>query len=179
MSLREVSFNLVRYHGRLLLKHRLALVLPLLAACSAAPGADEPASSTEDVAAQEQGLSCQGASCDGLLPASTQCKFDMQDTGLGAKLVDSQGRTIGGLGLFFSPSCQTVWASSSFYVASGPKNFRICTVRRRATENDPSCFDYSASYGNDAPMKYVPAGKSAFGKITVDGITTRTGDFNR
>ena len=103
----------------------------------------------------------------------------MQDTGLGAQIVDYQGRAIGGIGLFFSPSCQTVWAASAFYVANGPKNFRICTVRRRATENDPSCIDYSASYGNDAPMKYVPAGKSAFGKITVDGVTTRTGEFYR
>jgi hypothetical protein len=50
-------------------------------------------------------------------------------------------------------------------------------VRRRAVENDPSCIDYSASYGNDAPMKYVPLGKSAFGEVTVNGVTTRTPDF--
>jgi len=153
-------------------KWRLALlVLPLLAACSGAPG-------EESVSAEELALgSCQGPSCDNVLPSKSQCKLDMQDTGVGVPLLDGQGRTIGGLALFRSASCQTVWAASAFYVANGPKNFKICTVRRRATENDPSCFDYAGSFGNDAPMKFVPAGKSAFGKITVDGITTRTPDF--
>lgn len=178
MSLSKMSSKLVQFRLWAWSKCTFVLVLPLFAACSAAPGTEDTVPGTEDTASREQALSCQAAGCDGLLPASTPCKFDMQDTGLGAPIV-YQGKTIGGIGLFFSPSCQTVWAASALYVANGPKDFRICTVRRRAADNDPSCFDYSSSYGKDAPMKYVPVGKSAFGKITIDGITTRTGDFYR
>lgn len=155
---------------RLLGSASLLLGLAVFSACSAGVEA-------EPVQQDEQLLTnCQGPSCDGVLPANSPCKGDMQDTLLGAQVFDAQGRAIGGIGLFHSPSCQTVWASSSFYVAGGARSFRICTVRKRATDNDPSCFDYQGTYG-DAPMKYVPSGKSAFGKVTVQGVTTRTPDY--
>jgi hypothetical protein len=155
---------------RFLGRASLLLGLAVFSGCSA--GAE-----AEPVQQDEQALTnCQGASCDGILPGDSSCKLDMQDTLRGAQVFDAQGKAIGGIGLFRSPSCQTVWASSSFYVAGGARNFRICTVRKRATDNDPSCHDYQGTYG-DGPMKYVPSGKSAFGKVTVDGVTTRTPDY--
>lgn len=126
----------------------------------------------------EQALvSCQGASCEGRRPADTHCKFDMQDTGVGTSIVDATGRIVGGIGLFRSPSCQTVWATTAFYAAGGARSFSVCAVRRRASLNEPSCFDYDGSLGNDSPMKFASSGKTVFGKVTVGGLTTRTSDF--
>lgn len=119
---------------------------------------------------------CQGQSCDGQLPIDTPCLADRLDTGLGAPILEN-GVVIGGIGLFRSPSCQTVWASSTFYASGPPMDYRICAVRRRASVNDPSCQDYTASLGNDSPMKYANSGKVVFGKITVNGVTTRTPDY--
>lgn len=145
--------------------------------CGADAGNDQGAEDTDLGKAAEALTFCQGTSCDGLRPADTQCKFDMQDTGLGAQVFDASGRAIGGIGLFESKSCQTVWASSSFSVSGGPRSFRMCAVRRRATLNEPSCFDYTGSFGNDSPMKFANSGKTVFGRVTVDGLTTRTPDY--
>lgn len=135
--------------------------------------------SGEEVAATGQALSCQGASCDGLNPQQTSCVQDQEDTRTGIGVFDRSGRQIGGLALFRSRSCQTVWAASAFYTSGGPRDYRICTVRRRAAENDPSCFDYSGSFGNVGPMKFAPSGKTVFGRLTNDslGIKAVTPDY--
>jgi hypothetical protein len=157
-------------HPSSLVLGALSLLFAVTPGCSADP-ADEAAGATQ------QAILCQGQGCDGILPNDSPCKADMVDTGIGTTIVDASGKIIGGIGLFRSPSCQTVWASSSFYVAGGTRNFRICAVRVRASQNDPSCADYSSSYGNDSPMKFANSGKTVFGKITVDGMTTRTTNF--
>jgi hypothetical protein len=135
--------------------------------------------SGDEVASTTLALGCQGAGCDGLNPQQTSCINDQQATGTGVGIVDRSGRQIGGLALFRSNSCQTVWASSAFYTSGGPRDFRICSVRRRAAENDSSCLDYSLSFGNVGPMKYAPSGKIVFGRLTNDslGIKAVTPDY--
>lgn len=158
---------------------KLGLMLGLGLLCSAAFGCTAQGAGTdmeddgdwpngEQVAVTTQALSCQGASCDGLNPQQTSCVQDQENTGVGAGVFDNSGRQIGAVSLFRSRACQTVWAASAFYTSGGPRNFRICSVRRRAAENDPSCYDYVSSYGNVAPMKYANQGKVVFGRITID-----------
>lgn len=157
---------------------RAVVMIGLLLGASSLVGCGPALDGEVEAGRLEQALgACQGASCDGLRPADTQCKLDMQDTGVGTIIVDASGRVIGGIGLFRSPSCQTVWAVSSFYVSGGPRSFSLCAVRRRASLNEPSCFDFYGSFGNDSPMKFASSGKTVFGKVTVGGRTTRTADL--
>lgn len=152
-------------------------VIAMLTYGCSAPVSEQSTVDEADTAIEQPLLSCQGLSCDGLRPSDTPCKLDMRDTGVGAPIRDAAGTIIGGIGLFESRSCQTVWAAASFYVSGGPRSYKICAVRRRATDNDASCFDYSASFGNDSPMKFANSGKTVFGRITTSAITTRTPDY--
>lgn len=157
------------------------VIAAVCAACAAETGEPDPgeiAGSDGPPGKSTQSLgTCQGQSCDGILPLDSPCKSDMIDTLVGAPIRNTAGAIIGGIGLFRSPSCQTVWAASTFYENGGPRNYRLCTVRVRAAHNDPSCFDYANSFGSDPLMKFESSGKTVFGKITVDGITTRTPEF--
>lgn len=161
---------------------RLACLLAAVSVCLAVVGCGANFEDAEEGSAEGLGetnealASCQGQSCDGLLPANAGCKQDMVDTGVGIPIVDGNGVTIGGIGLFRSPSCQTVWAATAFYVAGGPRAFKVCAVRRRAAENDSSCQDYN-NLGSDSPMKFAGSGKIVFGRAVVGGIATRTSDF--
>lgn len=159
---------------------RLACVWGVISMCLAVVGCsggdfDGVATEPEIGEVDEALVTCQGPSCDGLPPG--QCKNDMIGDGPGATIVDAKGKTIGGIGLFRSPGCQTIWATTAFYTSGAPRNFKVCAVKRRPTDNDSSCQDYIGQYGNDSPMKYAPSGKVVFGRTVVDGIATRTPDW--
>ena len=161
---------------------RVALAWVMISACMAAVGCGsdidaEELAPEEWEQASEALVLCQGQSCDGQLPGDLGCKEDMVDTGVGVPIFDANGVRIGGIGLFRSPSCQTVWASTTFYPEGGPRAFKMCAVRRRAVQNDSSCKDYASSMGNDSPMKFANSGKIVFGRVVVNNLATRTPDY--
>ena len=126
-----------------------------------------------------QALQCQDSGCDGMLPQDTNCVFD---PGLGI-VADGQifqaGVQIGGIGLFYSPQCHTIWASTAFYQ---PQSHRTCAVRRATPDNLAVCKDYPGSMGNVSPMRHLGIGKTGFGRtvlLTDPTVTARTGDFTR
>lgn len=131
-----------------------------------------------EVTSITQGIQCQGAACDGILPQDSNCVFDPALSIVADGQVFSGGVQIGGIGLFYSPACKTVWAATAFYQ---PQSHRTCAVRR-GTVNEPICKDYTMSLGNNSPMRHLGIGKTAFGRtvlLTDPNVTGRTGDFTR
>jgi hypothetical protein len=130
-----------------------------------------------ELGSEEAELSCVDASCDGLPAYSTTCVFDAYIVADGQVF---QGATqIGGLALFYSPSCHAVFTSSGFYQ---PQNHRTCAVRRNNLDNQQICADYYGSLGNVSPLRYLAVGKTAFGRthlLANPNVAGRTGDFTR
>lgn len=130
-----------------------------------------------ELGSEESELSCSGPSCDGLMPNDTSCKLDASIVADGR--VFSGGTQIGGLALFYSPSCQAVFTASAYYQFV---NHRTCAVRRNALDNQQICKEYWGSRGNDSPLRYIAVGKTAFGRTVLIGnesVAGRTGDWTR
>jgi len=146
---------------------------------SAAGCAVDDVDNQDDLTSVAQGLQCQDSGCDGLLPQDTNCVFDP-----GLRIVTDgkilqAGVQIGGIGLFYSPQCHTIWASTGFYQA---QNHRTCAVRRATPDNLAVCQEYTGSLGNVSPMRHLGIGKTGFGRavlLTDNTVTGRTGDFTR
>ena len=125
----------------------------------------------------ESALSCVDQGCDGLPAYSTNCVFDAYVVADGQ--IVQGGTQIGGLALFYSPSCHAVFTSSGFYQA---QNHRTCAVRRNPLGNQEICAEYYGSYGNVSPLRYLAVGKTAFGRSVLiynTSVAGRTGDFTR
>ncbi len=130
-----------------------------------------------ELGTEEAELSCSGPSCDGLPAYSTTCPWDAYVVADGSVF---QGFTqIGGLALFYSPSCQAVFTSSGYYQ---PQTHRTCAVRRNQANNQEICATYTQSTGNVSPLRYLAVGKTAFGRTVLvnnPNVAGRTGDFTR
>lgn len=158
--------------------HHLSIAICSLAVAATGCAVDE-VDEPSDVASVAQGLQCQDSACDGMLPQNTGCIFDPGVSIVADGQVFQGGAQIGGIGLFYSPQCHTVWASTAFYQ---PQNHRTCSVRRAPPDNLPVCQDYLRSLGNVSPMRHLGIGKTGFGRTVLlsDGsVTGRTGDFTR
>lgn len=154
-----------------------SLSLSLLAALTLAACVDDPAELGPDLGTAEAALSCSGSSCDGLPAYSTSCVIDGYVVADGR--VFAGGVQIGGLALFYSPSCQAVYTSSGFYQ---PRNHSTCAARITLRGNGALCASYTGSLGNVSPLRYVPLGQSAFGSVTLtdgSGVSAATGWFTR
>lgn len=130
-----------------------------------------------ELGSEEAEISCSGQSCDGLMPNDTPCKLDASIVADGR--VFQGGTQIGGLALFYSPSCQAVFTASAYYQFV---NHRTCAVRRNAFDNQQICKEYWGSRGNDSPLRYIGVGKTAFGRTVLIGnesVAGRTGDWTR
>jgi hypothetical protein len=143
--------------------------------CTADAGDDASADDTSTVA---QGIQCQDSACDGILPQSSSCILDPALSIVADGQVFNGGVQIGGIGLYYSPACHTIWAATAFYQ---PQSHRTCAVRRAAV-NESVCQDYTGSLGNNSPMRHLAIGKTGFGRtvlLTNSNVTGRTGDFTR
>lgn len=136
---------------------------------------DDP--TADSVAETQQALTCRNAGCDGWLPSMSDCPFDPQLSIVAdGRVIDFNGVQIGGIGLYYSPMCHTVWGATAFYQ---DQNHRTCAVRRAAV-NEPICQDYTQSRGNVSPMRFLAIGQTGFGRTVLpNGVTARTGDFTR
>jgi hypothetical protein len=171
-------FSSVRTSVRTSLAASLTLGCLALAAGCMPSGPEAEADLADDLSTTESALVCSDASCDGLLPTQTTCSYDAYVVA-SSGIFDRYGAQIGGLGLFYSPTCHTVWGSTAFYQ---PQSHRTCAVRRRQLDNEAICQDYPASRGNVSPMRFLPVGKSGFGRMLLlndPNVTARTPDFTR
>ena len=158
--------------------HHLFIAICTLGLAATGCAVDE-ADDQGDVASVAQGLQCQDSGCDGMLPQNTSCIFDPGVSIVADGQVFQGGVQIGGIGLFYSPQCHTVWASTAFYQ---PQNHRTCAVRRATPDNLSVCQDYIGSLGNVSPMRFLGIGKTGFGRTVLlsnASVTGRTGDFTR